>query len=177
MFDALGPPDCSRLPDDAEEVVVPGFAIVGLCCLLIETLQSFRAAAVNSESPAGPCPYPGGTCIRPAPSTTGRFKAFLRRPRFKGQFEDERLANRFVNGVRNGVLHEAETRHWIIWRAHPAGRIVAEGAEANLLLNRSEFYAAVKGEFEDYLKELRSADHEPLRRRFLKKMDDIAENG
>ena len=43
------PADCSTLPTGAEkDAVVPGFAIMALCCLLIETLQSFREA---HESP------------------------------------------------------------------------------------------------------------------------------
>jgi hypothetical protein len=43
------PADCSTLPKDAKtHVVVPGFSIMALCCLLIETLQSFREAPKSS---------------------------------------------------------------------------------------------------------------------------------
>lgn len=37
--------DCSNLPQDEAAPVVPGFAITALCCLLVETLQSFREGA------------------------------------------------------------------------------------------------------------------------------------
>src|SRR5438552_3397272 len=51
--------DCSTLPDDGgRRVVVPGFAIMALCCLLIETLQSFRDPAGDSAGVSGPCGYP-----------------------------------------------------------------------------------------------------------------------
>lgn len=168
------PPDCSTLPDDGgARVVVPGFAITALCCLLIETLQSFRESPGEAEEVVGPCTYPGGPCIRPAASTTEKFKKFLRLPEFGGAFGDDRIATHFVRGVRNGILHEAETRGWIIWREDPAGRILERQGDG-CVLNRSEFYRALKCEFDKYLQELRDPTNVSLRRRFVKKMDDIA---
>ena len=40
-------------------------------------------------------------------------------------------------------------------------------------LNRSVFYAAVKKEFESYLRELRDPANKELRQRFKAKMDDL----
>jgi hypothetical protein len=166
------PPDCSTLPDDRTKVVVPGFAIMGLCCLLIETLQSFREAPAPSGEVAGPCSYPKGPCIRPGPSTTDLFRRFLRRPGFQGEFDDDTTARNFIRGVRNAVLHEAETRGWVIWRDEPEGRIVEREGD-RYVLNRTAFYAALKAEFDSYLVELRIPANIALRTRFLKKMDDI----
>ena len=45
------PPDCSMLPKEGSGIVVPGFAIVGLCCLLIETLASFGETEKIPVSP------------------------------------------------------------------------------------------------------------------------------
>lgn len=169
------PADGSTLPEDSAHVLVPGFAIVALCCLLIETLQSFiEEAPVRPSAVTGPCLFPDGPCIRPPPSsTTDLFKSFLRRPSFAGAFDNEVVATSFVRGVRNGILHEAETRGWVIWRSEPVQGIV-EPLEDGLALNRTAFCEAVRKEFDGYLAELRDLKSQRLRDRFLKKMDDIA---
>jgi hypothetical protein len=167
------PPDCSTLPDDRKKpIVVPGFAIMALCCLLIETLQSFREARKQSSQVAGPCSYPQGPCIRPQSSTTDLFKMFLRLPAFRGEFNDDKVATSFVNGIRNGILHEAETRRWVIWRNVPTGRIIARRGRG-YALNRTESYRALKTEFENYLQQLRDPQNQDRRKRFLEKTDDI----
>ena len=149
----VGPADCSTLPDDGDRpVVVPGFAIMALCCLLIETLQSFREG--------------GGT-------TKDRFEKFLGRPSFKGEFEDNEVAAGFYTGVRNGILHDAETRGWVIWRQHPSGRIV-EQVDGRFILYRTEFYRALKAEFDQYLSDLHDPENQGLRQRFVQKMNEIA---
>ena len=165
------PPDCATLPDDGgTPVVIPGFSITALCCLLAETLQGFRETPPAKPAILGPCSYPIGQCIKP--STTDQFREFLRRPAFRNEFDDERVAKQFVNGIRNGIFHEAETRGWVIQRDQPAGRTVTR--EGNrYTLNRSEFYKALKVEFSVYLKELRNPDNLQLRSRFLKKMTKI----
>ncbi|HEX4168620.1 MAG TPA: hypothetical protein VHZ55_24420, partial [Bryobacteraceae bacterium] len=94
---------------------IPGFAIMALCCLLIDTLQRFREGPAPIDDPAGPCAYPDGRCIKPPPRTAEQFKSFLRRPAFGDTFRDEAIAQKFVVGIRNGILHEAETRKWVIW--------------------------------------------------------------
>lgn len=151
---------------------IPGFAIMALCCLLIDTLQGFRERAPRPVTPAGPCPFPSGLCIKPPPGTSEQFRVFLRRPAFGDTFKDDAVARAFVDGVRNGILHEAETRKWVIWRDEPAGQIVAKEQDG-FALNRTLFYDAVKQEFESYLQELRDPSNEALRQRFEKKMTDI----
>jgi hypothetical protein len=149
---------------------IPGFAIMALCCLLIETLQGFREA-LPSEAPAGPCTFPPGPCIKPPVGTNQQFIKFLRRPAFGGAFNGE-VAKKFTWGIRNGILHEAETRKWVIWREEPASEIAAQN-EDGYALNRSLFYEAVKKEFESYLQELRDPAKKELRQRFKDKMDDL----
>jgi hypothetical protein len=78
-----------------------------------------------------------------------------------------------VNGVRNGIFHEAETRGWVIQRDRPEGQILAQKGN-RYALNRSEFYKALKTEFDLYLRELRDPANSALRSRFVKKMTDIA---
>lgn len=165
------PADCSTLPTD--ESTVPGFAILGLCCLLLETLASFAETTPDeSAAPSPPCPYPNGNCIRPEPSGGRRIRAFLQRSAFGDAFNEDRMAKKFVSGVRNGILHEAETRGWIIWRGEPKGRIVTV-EDNRYVLNRGEFADALRQEFHRYVMDLRDPSNVALRERFLKKMNDI----
>jgi hypothetical protein len=166
------PADCSTLPDDrGRPIVVPGFTILALCCLLAETLQGFREKPAKSQPVLGSCTFQDdGKCIRPA--TTDQFREFLRRPAFRGAFDDDNVARSFVNGVRNGIFHEAETRRWLIWRNEPPAQIVAP-ENGRYALNRTEFYKALKVEFDGYIADLRGRPNKDLRSRFKKKMSDI----
>jgi hypothetical protein len=164
--------DCLNLPQE-NEAVVPGFAIMALCCLLAETLQSFRCKTEMPRKTEARCSYPEGPCIRvPQTTTTDAFKAFLRRPAFGGAFAEELIASSFVNGVRNGILHEAETRNWVIWRSEPENQIVAKEGDG-YALNRTAFHRALKNDFAEYLVELRDPMALDLRARFRKKMNDM----
>lgn len=165
------PPDCSTLPkDDGKQVIVPGFAILALCCLLAETLQGFRQKPVQPPASAARCTFPEGQCIRP--STTNQFRDFLRRPAFRRAFDDDKIAAQFVKGIRNGIFHEAETRGWVVWREEPNGSILAQDGDG-YALNRTEFYRALKEEFETYLAELQDPANSSLRCCFVKNMTDI----
>ncbi len=170
--DEAAKPDCSSLPGKTD-AVVPGFAIMALCCLLAETLQSFRCKQEMPQKPEGPCSYPNGPCVRiPQTTTADAFKAFLRRPVFDAAFADEQIASAFVNGVRNGILHEAETRQWVIWRSDPQNRIVDKQGKG-YVLNRGTFYRALKHDFNQYLEELHNENSIEQRLRFRKKLNDI----
>jgi len=170
------PPDCSTLPDDPEEnIVVPGFAIMALCCLLIETMASFREIPLSPAQAGGPYPYPHGNCIRPQPSGGRLIREFLRRPSFNGTFADTEIARDFVRGIRDGILHEAETRRWAISRDRPAGGI-AEREGNRYRLNRTAFYQALLKEFRAYLLDLRDPRQAQLRRQFIERMDKIVKS-
>jgi hypothetical protein len=142
------PADGSTLP--AESAVVPGFAIVALTCLLIETLQSFIVGA--------------------SPKTQDQFQAFLKRKSFGGAFTDVAIASSFVKGVRHGIFHEGETRNWLLWRSEPESGLVEALGNGRYALNRTAFYAVVRQEFEDYCAVLRNGDV-GLRKPFRKQMD------
>jgi len=148
---------------------------MALCCLLIETLASFRESPPEVTQVDGPCPYPKEDCIRPQPLGGKLIREFLRRPSFGQAFANEEVTKSFVRGVRDGILHEAETRRWVIWREDPPGLIVEQQGK-QYWLNRTAFCSALKREFEAYLAELRELRNEELRKRFIKKMDDIVKN-
>lgn len=155
----------------------PGFSIMALCCLLCDSLQSFREEEAPITPQAGPCPFPSGACIKTTPSTNQQFRSFLSRPAFGDTFKDKTIANGFTNGIRNGILHDCETRRWVIWRDRPEGKIIArEGEGDGYAVNRELFYAAVQQEFESYLVELRDPANQALRNRFEEKMNDIVKD-
>jgi hypothetical protein len=145
------PADGSTLPVDSGEVT-PGFAIVALTCLLIEALQSFRAGASRS--------------------TKDQFQAFLERSGFAGGAFCGDIAARFTAGVRNGLLHEAETRGWLLWRDEPTDAVVGPLGDGRFALNRTALYRAVRAEFDAYCAALAAGDAQ-LRRSFCAQVDGL----
>lgn len=165
--------DRATISLDEPYAVVPGFAIVGLCCLLVETLASFAETDRDvPPQPTGPCQFPNGECIRPQSPGGKRIREFLRRPSFGEAFIEDEVGKRFVRGVRDGIFHEAETRGWLIRRDEPSSVIVGF-EDGQYILNRTAFVVALRREFAGYLSDLRDAKGSTLRRRFLKKMNDI----
>jgi hypothetical protein len=141
-------------------VLPPCGNVAGIPRKARETERSVRALHFQDD----------GKCIKP--TTTDQFREFLRRPAFCGAFDDDSVARSFVNGVRNGIFHEAETRGWVIWREEPPGQILVL-EDGRYALNRTEFYHALKAEFDGYVAELRDPNNSELRTRFKKKMSDI----
>jgi hypothetical protein len=163
-------PDLKSPDSQCEAHCIPGFSIMALCCLLVETLQGFQESPASTCLP-GPCTYPSGPCIKPSPDTTAHFIKFLRRPALGRAFAEDKIAKSLVKGIRNGIFHEAETRKWVIWREEPSEMV--EPQEDGYALNRTMFCEAVKKEFESYLTDLRNPANGKLRERFRKKMNDI----
>lgn len=146
------PADGSTLPSTSSKVV-PGFSIIALCCLLIETIHSFRVGASKR--------------------TKEQFKAFLQRPDFGGgAFVSDKVADSFVVGVRHGVLHEGETRQWVLWRDDPKVGLVEHLGGDRYALNRTAFYQAVKADFDAYCGSVAEGDP-ALRRCFREQMEDM----
>jgi hypothetical protein len=173
--------------------IVPGFAIMALCCILVETLQAFYEGHIMEppEMPEGPCPYPDGDCLKmpPAvetgekcafpnspcvrtPSTARSFAHFLRDSPHFADFNG-RARSSFSIQIRNGLLHDAETRGgWLIRESDPRNKILERRGQY-YVLNRTRFYNALNAEFKDYLARLGDSTKDTLRNNFLKKMDNI----
>jgi hypothetical protein len=153
---------------------VPGFAIMALCCLLIDTLQAFYTGGHTTSPSPNPCTFPRGKCAL-QPSTARAFKDFLANStHFNKDFHNKDVRGDFAVNVRNALLHAAETRAgWRIERTAPREAIVS-GTKGNYVLNRTNFYKALTAEFEDYLGRLRNPTSIALRNSFLAQMDAIA---
>ncbi len=132
---------------------VPGFAILALDCLLIDTIQSFREGRVTTGE------------VSPARS----FKALLKSPRFGDFNSNDR--DEFFHYVRNGLLHNGETRgDWKV-RADQA-RMLTKAESGTRTINRTLFHKAIVEEFEGYCAQLKTGPAE-VRERFLLRMDAI----
>lgn len=173
--------------------IVPGFAIMALCCILVETLQAFYEGhiMVPPEMPEGPCSYPDGNCLKTAPAvetiekcsfpdsscvrtppTARSFAHFLRDSPHFADFNG-RARNSFSIQIRNGLLHDAETRGgWLIRESDPSKKILERRGQY-YVLNRTRFYKALNAEFGDYLTRLGQSTNGTLRENFIKKMDSI----
>ena len=129
-----------------------GFTILAIDCLLIETLQTF----ICGEG-----------------STGKMFVDFLtKRPSFSKHFKEKKLAGRFYEDVRNGILHQAETRSgWLIWSIGP----LLDPQDTAIRINRTKFHEALKAEFDSYLKDLKDTKQDELRQKFRQKMDCVIE--
>jgi len=177
----------------SSQSIVPGFAVMALCCILVETLQAFYEGHIMQppEEPEGPCPYPEGDCLKMpravetkekcgfpedpcvrTPPTARSFVHFLRDSSHFGDFNGKARRS-FSIQIRNGLLHDAETRgRWLIRENDPRDKILERRGE-EYVLNRTRFYNALKAEFRDYLARLGDSTKDTLRNNFLKKMDNI----
>jgi hypothetical protein len=118
-----------------------GFAIVALDCLLLESLYRYEA----------------GRRTRSSGETSAAFEALLSsKTQFAEAFAPEGRAASFSGAVRNGLLHDGETRGgWLIWRGRAGGALVQRRSDNRLVLNRDAFHAAVKESLAEYFAKLR----------------------
>jgi len=136
-----------------------GFAVMALDCLLIETLQQFRKG--TTETPWG--------------DAEAYFRDFLTETAFKEHFNCDQ-AKKFRDQIRNGILHQAETkstsRIWIR-SATPLVRYTPD--ETGLEINRNLFHQKLVQVFKEYVNALRKnvPPDQDLRRNFRTKMNHI----
>jgi cation transport regulator ChaC len=145
--------DLARFDKQEELPNRPGFAILALDCLLIDTIQAFREGRVS-------------TCeVSPAHS----FKTFLHSPRFS----DFRSRDRsdFFHYVRNGILHNGETRK--DWKVRIDTLRMLERTATSRTINRRLFHAGVIREWRDLYHNLQQSDA-AARAGFLRRMDSMA---
>lgn len=129
-----------------------GFAVIALDCLLLETLHGF----MTGQPSKGKCSV---------------YKQFLsNRKHFAF---DPAVASSFCENVRNGMMHDTETRRkWLIEMTKPEGKIVDKVGDGSFILNRSLFHSALKRELEDWVSSLKKGDT-TLRNNLRNRMDQV----
>lgn len=79
----------------------------------------------------------------------------------------------FRKFVRNGLMHDAETRNqWIVQQTIPKHSIIQKRTSGGYVINRTKFHKAVEATFKDWITEL-SAGDAPLRRNMRDRMNEI----
>lgn len=101
-----------------------GFCIMAICCLMIEALESFWQGWPDTIG-----------------RSRGAFRSFFERCKEQGSqlgiFSE--AADDFYEGVRCGILHQAETtRGWRIWRKGPLYSPEGKTINATKFLNELE---------------------------------------
>lgn len=152
-----------KVVDAIEQSEGAGFAVMALDCLLIETLQQFYE----------------GVAQTPQSESWKFFRDFLTQTSF-GESFDETQADLFYGSIRNGILHQAETKASSrIWTREGARLVSFSRDGKGLLIHRRLFHQQLESEFKDYVERLRQKDapNEQLRKKFKTKMDAICRVG
>ena len=136
-----------------------GFAIVALCSLLVESLQSFRyglPTTHEAEYAQGLAHFvpPPEYVINKAEHRNGRqaFEDFFSLTIHQNLFPGvDGLV--FYRAIRNGLLHQAQTKEG--WRIRSAEAQLWNATDR--IVDRTKFSNALKKAFEKYIEELTSA--------------------
>lgn len=110
-------------------------------------------------------------------ATSEAFGRILLEEPFRRYFESADLAARFGRAVRNGILHDGETRDgWIVWKAYRIDSpMVEQTADGSTRIYRDAFHAGVKTYVGAYFARLREdgADRTQLRENFRCRVDEL----
>jgi hypothetical protein len=134
-----------------------GFAVMALDCLLIETLEQSRKGEPET-------PYRKGE---------NYFVDFLTQTDFKTDFDNPK-AKKFYQHIRNGILHQAETKGSSRIRTDTDLPIIQDAPDGEgLIINRRKFHRKLKLVFKNYVAILRNPINQSERGNLQKKLDAI----
>ncbi|MDR1347742.1 MAG: hypothetical protein LBJ63_04830 [Prevotellaceae bacterium] len=129
-----------------------GFSIMANCCLLIETLLSFKAGRKDNKDEI----------------LKNLFENFLGGNDNLKEFQ----GIGFYNNIRCGILHQGETTGG--WKIRREGKLIDK---TNHIINSTLFADKLKKSLEAYSDELKKSDWEnELWKNFINKMDAVIEN-
>ena len=131
-----------------------GFAVLAIDCAVIEALQQFREGKKET----------------PWKKVGTYFRRFLTKTRFK--FTDDE-ADRFFDTVRNGILHQAETKHDTVVNKKQEKVIIKNTPSGKgIVINARRFHEELVLAFGDYKRALLNGD-KTLRENFIEKMNHV----
>ncbi len=131
------------------------FSSMALCCLLIETLHQFYYGLDE-------------TVFR---GHREAFVRFLTRSNYFGQFFTRKTASIFYADIRNGILHQAQTKRNTQLTFDQPEMIIE--IENGIRVDVVRFKDELIHEYEYYLEQLRNGTNRELRENFIKKMNYI----
>jgi hypothetical protein len=135
-----------------------GFATLALDCLLIEAIQAFQQG-FYSKTPT---------------ESRKAYKAILRTsPYFSKFFPSDQCADDFYTYVRNGLLHDGETRGGYLVKV--VGPLLEARDDGSIRVNRKAFHVALCREFGDYIGRLSSPTEKQLRMNLVSAIEGLCE--
>ncbi len=124
--------------------------------------------------------YQRGRHTRSSGATSEAFEKILLEEPFREWFQPEDRASRFGRAVRNGILHDGETRDgWIVWKGWRDDAPMLEGEpDGRIRIYRNVFHNAVKRYVATYFARLRehSAEGAELRENFKRRVDELCQD-
>lgn len=129
--------DCRPPENSGDAEPVRGFFTMAICCLMIEALSAFERGLEDTTHKG----------------SRAAFLDFFSRRRELFNVQDDKAAGEFYEGVRCGILHQAEsTSGWIIRRRetelHAVDAVIR-------VVNFKVFVAALRSTFDGYCEALR----------------------
>jgi hypothetical protein len=125
--------------------------VVALDCLLLETIYGFQQGTSTMD-------------------TRAAYRSLLRS--IDCGFDDSTVES-FIDNVRNGIIHDTETRgKWLIERDRPTVGTVEKDPSDHFVLNRVKFHSGLKRVLDNWLEKLRFGDVE-ARQKMKSRMDQI----
>lgn len=142
--------------DEISKLAFSGFALLVLDCIILESMWGFK---MGKSVPRG--------------KEKQTYRDILTGKRFN--FTNEQCDD-FRTFVRNGLMHDAETRNqWLVEKTIPHGKILEPIKDNGYKINRSKFHKAIKMSVEDWIKELRIGEDVNLREKMKIRMNQIIE--
>ncbi len=143
--------------DQLQNVPYTGFAVLALDCLLIETLQAFKS----------------GEHAEKREESRKAYEVFLTSsPRFQKYFSSSRVQDFYTN-VRNGLLHDGETRGGWLVKANPQYDLIDPQSDGFVIVNRQRFHDALVKDFKAYVKGLSDPARKDLRKNLVSALNDL----
>ena len=142
-----------------------GFLIIAVDCMVIETLNQFYLGISDTNQV-----YNG--------RNKDSFKDFFLRSQFFNTDFDEDISFLFYDHVRNGLLHQAQTKNKTlinIEESEMVKKVDSRDINQGIILNRKLFHEALVNEFEAYISNLKTEDttFDDLRKKCIDKMNTI----
>lgn len=131
------------------------FSSMALCCLLIETLHQFYY----------------GLDVTVFRGHKEAFVQFLTRSTYLGRHFTRRTAAFFYSDIRNGILHQAQTKRNTQLAFDQLDMVIE--IENGIRLDVIKFKDELINEYQLYLERLRQSTNIELRESFIKKMNYI----
>ncbi len=143
-----------------ESLAYSGFALLALDCLLLESLQAFISGNHAANSAA----------------SRSAFKKFLMKNKtFGTYFPNESSVDTFYTHVRNGLLHDGETRKgWLIKRSDRYDLIDRKDPSFPVV-NRRKFHDALVAVFREHFEKLRKPAEEKCRENLFKAIEGLCQ--